>query len=81
MRCSSCSDSQRVRSRRLRSRRALRRGALVAVSRASIYRILDELERLSLLKRVETGQAMVRYERSRSGASTIIISCATPAAS
>jgi Fur family ferric uptake transcriptional regulator len=33
------------------------------VSRASVYRILDELERLSLVQRVETGQAMVRYER------------------
>ncbi len=36
------------------------------VSRASIYRILDELEGLGLLKRVETGQAMVRYERQSS---------------
>jgi Fur family ferric uptake transcriptional regulator len=34
------------------------------VSRASIYRILDELERLRLVARVETGQAMVRYERA-----------------
>jgi Fur family ferric uptake transcriptional regulator len=33
------------------------------VSRASIYRILDELEHLRLVQRVETGQAMVRYER------------------
>ena len=33
------------------------------VSRASIYRILDELEGLGLVQRVETGQAMVRYER------------------
>ena len=33
------------------------------VSRASIYRILEELERLRLVQRVETGQAMVRYER------------------
>ncbi|MEA2161014.1 MAG: Fur family transcriptional regulator, ferric uptake regulator [Solirubrobacteraceae bacterium] len=33
------------------------------VSRASVYRILDELERLGLVQRVETGQAMVRYER------------------
>jgi Fur family transcriptional regulator, ferric uptake regulator len=33
------------------------------VSRASVYRILDELERLALVQRVETGQAMVRYER------------------
>ncbi len=34
------------------------------VSRASVYRILDELERLRLVSRVETGQAMVRYERA-----------------
>jgi Fur family ferric uptake transcriptional regulator len=33
------------------------------VSRASVYRILDELEALALVQRVETGQAMVRYER------------------
>ncbi len=33
------------------------------VSRASIYRILEELERLHLVQRVDTGQAMVRYER------------------
>jgi Fur family ferric uptake transcriptional regulator len=34
------------------------------VSRASVYRILEELERLRLVVRVETGQAMVRYERA-----------------
>jgi Fur family ferric uptake transcriptional regulator len=39
------------------------RGESRRVSRASIYRILDELERLRLVQRVETGQAMVRYER------------------
>ncbi len=33
------------------------------IARASIYRILDELERLGLVQRVETGQGMVRYER------------------
>ncbi len=33
------------------------------VSRASVYRILEELERLRLVARVETGQARVRYER------------------
>jgi Fur family ferric uptake transcriptional regulator len=33
------------------------------VSRASVYRILEELESLRLVQRVETGQAMVRYER------------------
>jgi Fur family ferric uptake transcriptional regulator len=43
---------------------ALRGGeARRRVSRASIYRILEELERLQLVQRVETGQAMVRYER------------------
>jgi Fur family ferric uptake transcriptional regulator len=39
------------------------RGGSRRVSRASVYRILDELERLRLVQRVETGQAMVRYER------------------
>lgn len=34
------------------------------VSRASVYRILEELERLGLVARVETGQAMIRYERA-----------------
>jgi Fur family ferric uptake transcriptional regulator len=33
------------------------------VSRASVYRNLEELERLGLVQRVEIGQAMVRYER------------------
>jgi Fur family ferric uptake transcriptional regulator len=42
---------------------ALRSRSGRAVSRASVYRILDELERLRLAQRVETGQAMVRYER------------------
>lgn len=39
------------------------RGAQRSVSRASIYRVLDQLEGLRLVQRVETGQAMVRYER------------------
>jgi Fur family transcriptional regulator, ferric uptake regulator len=34
------------------------------VARASIYRILDELERAGLVARVETGQGVVRYERA-----------------
>jgi Fur family transcriptional regulator, ferric uptake regulator len=34
-----------------------------AASRASIYRVLDELEGLRLVQRVETGQGMARYER------------------
>jgi Fur family transcriptional regulator, ferric uptake regulator len=40
------------------------------VSRASVYRILEELERLRLVARVETGQAMVRYERAHDSAET-----------
>jgi Fur family ferric uptake transcriptional regulator len=42
---------------------ALRARSSRRVSRASVYRILDELEALALVQRVETGQAMVRYER------------------
>jgi Fur family ferric uptake transcriptional regulator len=42
---------------------ALRGSSSRRVSRASVYRILDELERLRLVQRVEIGQAMVRYER------------------
>jgi Fur family ferric uptake transcriptional regulator len=42
---------------------ALRAQSARAVSRASIYRILEQLEGLRLVQRVETGQAMVRYER------------------
>ncbi len=37
------------------------------VARASIYRILDELERLHLVQRVQVGQAMARYEPVRVG--------------
>jgi Fur family ferric uptake transcriptional regulator len=34
------------------------------VSRASIYRVLDELEHLGLVQRVEVGESMARYERA-----------------
>jgi Fur family transcriptional regulator, ferric uptake regulator len=37
------------------------------VGRASIYRILDELERLHLVQKVQVGQAMARYEPIRAG--------------
>ena len=37
------------------------------VGRASIYRILDELERLHLVQRLQVGQSMARYEPIRSG--------------
>ena len=42
---------------------ALREESARQVSRASVYRILDQLEQLGLVQRVEIGQAMVRYER------------------
>ena len=38
-----------------------------AVSRASIYRILEELDQLGVIQRVEIGQTMVRYEPVRAG--------------
>jgi Fur family ferric uptake transcriptional regulator len=43
---------------------ALRAKRSRRVSRASIYRILDELERLGLVQRVDVGQPMVRFERA-----------------
>jgi Fur family ferric uptake transcriptional regulator len=55
-------DSQRCALTAVEIEDALR-GERRKVSRASVYRILDELERLGLVQRVETGQAMVRYER------------------
>jgi Fur family transcriptional regulator, ferric uptake regulator len=38
------------------------------VSRASVYRVMDELEEIGLVQRVEIGQGMVRYEPVRHGA-------------
>jgi Fur family transcriptional regulator, ferric uptake regulator len=38
-----------------------------SVARASIYRILDELERLRLVQKVQVGQDIARYEPVRSG--------------
>ena len=37
------------------------------VSRSSVYRVMEELEEIGLLQRVEIGQGMVRYEPVRSG--------------
>jgi Fur family transcriptional regulator, ferric uptake regulator len=37
------------------------------IARASIYRILDELERLRLVQKVQVGQDMARYEPIRTG--------------
>ncbi len=38
------------------------------VSRASVYRVMDELQEIGLLQRVEIGQGIVRYEPIRDGA-------------
>lgn len=37
------------------------------VSRASVYRVMEELEEIGLVQRVEVGQGMVRYEPVRHG--------------
>lgn len=43
------------------------RPAARAVARASVYRILDELEELKLVSRIEVGQGITRYEPIRPG--------------
>jgi len=47
--------------------RALR-GRRRTASRASIYRVMEELETIGLAQRVELGQGIVRYEAVRPGA-------------
>jgi Fur family transcriptional regulator, ferric uptake regulator len=37
------------------------------VSRSSVYRVMEELEEIGLLQRVEVGQGTVRYEAVRGG--------------
>jgi Fur family transcriptional regulator, ferric uptake regulator len=37
------------------------------VARASVYRVLDELERLRLVQRIDVGQGIMRYEALRPG--------------
>jgi Fur family ferric uptake transcriptional regulator len=37
------------------------------VSRASVYRVMEELEEIGLVQRVEIGQGIVRYEPVRDG--------------
>jgi len=59
-------DSQACALSALEIEDALRSGTR-PVGRASIYRILDELERLGLVQKVQVGQAMARYEPIRAG--------------
>jgi Fur family ferric uptake transcriptional regulator len=37
------------------------------VSRASVYRVMEELEEIDMVQRVEVGQGIVRYEAVREG--------------
>lgn len=46
---------------------ALRGGGHRRVARASVYRVLDELERLKLVQRIDVGQGIMRYEALRPG--------------
>lgn len=41
------------------------RGSERSVGRATVYRVLDELEQLGLVSRLEVGEAMARYEPVR----------------
>lgn len=47
--------------------RALGAGSRVA-SRASVYRVMEELEAIGMVQRLELGQGVVRYEALRHGA-------------
>jgi Fur family ferric uptake transcriptional regulator len=38
-----------------------------SVSRASVYRVIEELERIGMIQRVEVGQGRVRFEPLRHG--------------
>ncbi len=42
------------------------RGSARQVARASVYRVLDELEQLKLVTRIEVGQGTTRYEQKHS---------------
>ena len=44
------------------------RGRRRTASRASIYRVMEELETIGVVQRVELGQGIVRYEAVRPGA-------------
>jgi ribosomal protein S26 len=61
----SCSAASSARCRRLRSNTHSPKAA--AVSRASIYRILEELEQIDVVQRVEIGEGISRFEPVRNG--------------
>jgi Fur family ferric uptake transcriptional regulator len=59
-------DEQRCALSAIQIQEALARGNR-DVSRASVYRVMEELEEIGLLQRVEVGDGIVRYEAVRSG--------------
>jgi Fur family ferric uptake transcriptional regulator len=58
-------DEQRCALSALEIEDALRDSDGRAVARASIYRILEELEELRMITRVEVGQGLARFEAAR----------------
>jgi Fur family transcriptional regulator, ferric uptake regulator len=58
-------DRQRCALSAVEIERALRDGGQRGVARASVYRILEELEELRLVTRVDVGQGLARFEANR----------------
>jgi Fur family ferric uptake transcriptional regulator len=58
-------DGQRCALSAVEIEEALRNGGQRGVARASVYRILEELEELRLVTRVEVGQGLARFEANR----------------
>lgn len=60
-------DRQRCALSAVEIEEALRKGGERGVARASVYRILEELEELRLVNRVDVGQGLARFEAARAG--------------
>ena len=60
-------DRQRCALSAVEIEEALRKSGERGVARASIYRIIEELEELRLVNRVDVGQGLARFEAARAG--------------
>ena len=60
-------DGQRCALSAVEIEEALRKNGERGVARASVYRILEELEELRLVTRVDVGQGLARFEAARAG--------------
>ena len=58
-------DGQRCALSAVEIEETMRKGGQRGVARASVYRILEELEELRLVTRVEVGQGLARFEANR----------------